>query len=117
MHTNLGLPELTFEDFQKVEDIFKYSWIHFEGRPAITEIHKMLQYLNNFENKPGISLEMEKLNRNYDPLLPYVNVIFVSKEYAQSLGFKSKLDLALLHNLQYNIANWVLMHFPIFSFS
>ena len=93
MHTNLGLPELTFEDFQKVEDIFKYSWIHFEGRPAITEIHKMLQYLNNFENKPGISLEMEKLNRNYDPLLPYVNVIFVSKEYAQSLGFKSKLDL------------------------
>ena len=95
MHTNLGLPELTFEDFQKVEDIFKYSWIHFEGRPAIGEIQKMLQYISNLQiqDKPGISLEMEKLNRNYDTLLPFVNVIFVSKEFAQSLGFKSKLAL------------------------
>lgn len=94
LHTNLGLPELTFEDFQQIENIFNYSWIHFEGRPAIEEIQKMLQHLNNKPgNKPGISLEMEKLKRNYDPLLPYVNVIFVSKEYAQSLGFKSKLDL------------------------
>ena len=94
LHTNLGLPELTYEDFQKV-DVSKYSWIHFEGRPAIGEIQKMLQYISNLQiqDKPGISLEMEKLNRNYDPLLQFVDVIFVSKEYAQSLGFKSKLAL------------------------
>ena len=94
LHTNLGLPELTFQDF-KLIDVTKYSWIHFEGRPKIDEIEKMLNHIQNMNtgNKPGISLEMEKLNRNYDPLLPYVDTIFVSKEYAKHLGFNSKLDL------------------------
>ena len=35
---------------------------------------------------------MEKLNRNYDPLLPLVDVIFVSKEYALSQNFKNKTE-------------------------
>ena len=43
------------------------------------------------ENRPKISLEMEKLNRIYDPLLPLVDVIFVSKEYALSKNFKNKV--------------------------
>ena len=43
------------------------------------------------EQNPKISLEMEKLNRIYDPLLPLVDVIFVSKEYALSKNFKNKV--------------------------
>jgi hypothetical protein len=36
--------------------------------------------------KTRISVEVEKLGRNYDPILPHVDVIFVSKEFAISKG-------------------------------
>ena len=35
---------------------------------------------------------MEKLNRIYNPLLPLVDVIFVSKEYALSKNFQNKTE-------------------------
>ena len=91
----IGLPELKVEDFaNNIKNISEYSWIHFEGRPNIEEIKKMLEFIHeNCENRPKISLEMEKLNRNYDPLLPLVDVIFVSKEYALSKGFQNKSEL------------------------
>ena len=44
------------------------------------------------EKRPKISLEMEKLNRIYDPLLSLVDVIFFSKEYALSKGYKNKTE-------------------------
>ena len=89
------MPELKVEDFaNNIKNISDYSWIHFEGRPNIEEIKKMLEFIHeNCKNRPKISLEMEKLNRNYDPLLPLVDVIFVSKEYALSKGFKNKSEL------------------------
>ena len=90
LHTNLGLPELTLVDFHRVKDISKYAWVHFEGRPNIPEIVKMME---SIQGQVKISLEMEKLNRNYEPLLPLVNVVFVSKEYAQSQGFSNMTDL------------------------
>ena len=37
-------------------------------------------------DRPRISLEIEKLGRNYSPILPYVDLVFVSKEYVISKG-------------------------------
>ncbi len=98
LHTNLGLPELQLKDFQVI-NICDYSWMHFEGRPNVEEIRKMMQKVHDFckldkENKPlKMSLEIEKLNRNYEPLLPLADVIFVSKEYALSQGFQDMTSL------------------------
>ena len=77
LHTNLGLPELTESDFESVQ-VSDYAWIHFEGRPNLVEVKKMLQLVKGSGSAlTKTSLEMEKLGRNYDPLLPYVDVIFV----------------------------------------
>lgn len=89
----MGLPELKLNDFEKIKQPESYSWIHFEGRPNIEEIEKMMLIIHQISSiKPQISLEMEKLNRNYEPLLDKINVLFVSKEYAQSQGFQNMTD-------------------------
>ena len=90
---------MKLQDFVNgIKSISDYAWVHFEGRPNIEEIKKMLEFIHktweaHFLRRPKISLEMEKLNRNYDPLLPLVDVIFVSKEYALSKGFENKSEL------------------------
>jgi ketohexokinase len=108
LHTNLGLPEVTFEDFKKI-NILNYSWIHFEGRPNLSCIHNMILSVSNVSDtdavkKPTISLEMEKISRNFDEILPLVDVVFVSKEYSQSLGYTNMTDtvdrIHLLKNLK-----------------
>lgn len=93
LHTNLGLPELEYSDFENIQ-ADAYSWVHFEGRPNIEEINKMMKKIHQLprETKPQISLEMEKLNRNYEPLLDKVHVLFVSKEYAQDQGYENMTD-------------------------
>lgn len=76
--------------------ISKYSWIHFEGRPNTEEIEKMMNLVRNCSNgpiRPKISLEMEKIGRNYDALIPLADVIFVSKEQAISRGFQNMSEL------------------------
>ena len=84
----MGLPELTEENFKALEPS-DYAWIHFEGRPSLTEVKKMLKMVKNTKT----SLEIEKIGRNYEPLLADVDVIFVSKEFAESLGCSSMTEL------------------------
>lgn len=95
LHTNLGLPELTSEDFKASMKPLNYSWIHFEGRPDLDEILVMIKTVKGIcsERPPNVSLELEKLGGNFDPLLPFVDLIFVSKEYAMFHGFSSKSEV------------------------
>ena len=87
LHTNLGLPELKLENFKKINNkINEFGWIHFEGRPNLDQILLLIKEILKCPNRPKISFEMEKLGRNYDFILPFVDVMFISKEYAQSLG-------------------------------
>ena len=81
---------MKLNDFvENIKNTSDYKWIHFEGRPNIIEIKKILEFIHGHcDKRPKISLEIEKLNRNYDSLLPLVDVIFVSKEYALSKGKK-----------------------------
>ena len=92
LHTNLGLPELTFENFKKIK--IDHSWIHFEGRPNVDQTEIMIQHIQKIpsSNRPKISYEMEKLGRNYDRIIPLVDIMFISKEYALSCGFRDKIE-------------------------
>ena len=106
LHTNLGLPELKIEDFKNSFDniINEFGWIHFEGRPNLDQILIMImEILKYHPNRPKISFEMEKLGRNYDYILPFVDVMFISKEYAQSLGFENKLQTVSEFHLKKHI--------------
>ncbi|KAL2749092.1 ketohexokinase-like [Vespula maculifrons] len=103
LHHNPGLPELTLKDFIQLK-LQNYSWIHFEGR-NITEVLSMMQYIESYNksirllNKQNIekndtwnmtitiSLELEKFIPELLDLLPYVDIVFISKDFAQSRGY------------------------------
>ena len=42
-----GLPELKHQEFaENVKNVSDYTWVHFEGRPNIDEIKKMLEFIH-----------------------------------------------------------------------
>nr|KAG5695919.1 hypothetical protein BaRGS_017357 [Batillaria attramentaria] len=96
LHTNTNLRELTFEDFQRVPLASgQYSWIHLEGRPNTGELQKIVLYVEDHNasceesSRVLTSLEIEKVARieSLRPLMGHVDVVFISKEVAQSLRF------------------------------
>lgn len=108
LHTNKNLPELTVDHFKQKIDLnsLQYGWIHFEGRDNAFEIGNMIRYIlyynetmkkkdSNF--KPIIiSLEAEKLRLRPEmdkhSLWQLPDVLFISKDFAQSDGFESMTD-------------------------
>ena len=76
IHTNLGLPELTLEDFKRL-DLENYSWVHLEGRNKDTVI-EALKYIKQSE-KVRLSVEVEKVNRGFEEFIPHADVVFISK--------------------------------------
>ena len=108
LHTNLGLPELDVSNFKQI-DFKAYSWIHFEGRPNIQDTKEIIQHIHTFHDKPKISYEMEKVGRNYDPVMPLVDVLFLSKEYAQSIGYNSKLEVVTNFSTSKNLTNKIII--------
>lgn len=102
LHHNPNLPELSLEDFEKL-NLEDYSWIHFEGRnvAAVLSMMKHIEAFNNALTIPSqddpasdavpmpitISVELEKSNEQLLDLLPYVDVAFVGKTFAQFRGF------------------------------
>ncbi len=77
---------MSVEDFTKLP-LADFNWIHFEGR-NVENVALMAEAARNRigNGKTRISVEVEKLGRNYDPILPHVDVVFVSKEFAISKG-------------------------------
>lgn len=82
------LDELQATDFTKL-DLFPYDWLHFEARDC-TQLHQMLKYTKTF-NKP-ISIELEKNRAYIDNIMPYADVLFISKPFARSRGFTNASD-------------------------
>ncbi|XP_043285436.1 ketohexokinase-like isoform X2 [Venturia canescens] len=106
LHYNSNSPDLKLEDLEKL-DLKRYSWIHFEGR-NVPRVLSMMQYLESYnngiknpENNPSddgekmekmtitISVELEKKNIDLLDLLPYADVAFISRDFAESRGYSN----------------------------
>merc|ERR1712130_123892 len=83
VHTNLGLPELGLQDLQKLQ-VEDYSWVHLEGRNR-ENLLLMLEYLAK-QDSVKVSVEVEKVGRNFEDFIPLADVVFVSKDVAQWHG-------------------------------
>ncbi|XP_069988095.1 ketohexokinase isoform X2 [Penaeus vannamei] len=91
IHSNKNLPELTVEDFCKV-NLSAFRWVHFEGR-NVSNVVGMIEVVrkhneNHRDVKPIIiSVELEKAKPELSSLIPKADIIFVSKDYAQFQGY------------------------------
>ncbi|XP_059184665.1 ketohexokinase isoform X2 [Centropristis striata] len=93
LHMNRNLPDVTAEDFSKV-DLRKFKWIHWEGRNADEQV-KMIHQVEMFnstlpqQQRITISVEIEKTREPLYQLFPHGDVVFVSKDVARHFGFLS----------------------------
>ncbi|XP_015984547.1 ketohexokinase isoform X1 [Rousettus aegyptiacus] len=91
-----NLPDVSAADFEKV-DLTRFKWIHIEGRNAPEQV-KMLQRIerHNARQPPGqnirVSVEVEKTREELFQLFGYGDVVFVSKDVAKHLGFRSAVE-------------------------
>ncbi|KAK3893741.1 hypothetical protein Pcinc_002445 [Petrolisthes cinctipes] len=96
IHANAGLPELSVDDFSKV-DLTVFDWIHFEGR-NVANVVKMIEVVRKHNQKHQdsksitISVEVEKAKAELDALIPLPDVLFVSKDYAKFKGFSNMAE-------------------------
>lgn len=91
-----NLPDVSAKDFEKV-DLTRFKWIHIEGRNASEQV-KMLQRVEEYNakqplpQKVRVSVEIEKPREELFQLFSYGEVVFVSKDVAKHLGFKSAVE-------------------------
>ncbi|KAI8635317.1 pfkB family kinase [Xylariaceae sp. FL1651] len=94
-----ALEEMKYDEFvQKSRSLDSGSegmWYHFEGRiPDVTL--RCIQYLRSATPRTTISVEVEKPGREgLQDLVPLVDVVFYSKSWAQSNGYKSAEECVL----------------------
>lgn len=92
-HVAENLPDVSAKDFEKV-DLTRFKWIHIEGRNASEQV-KMLQRIEQYNatkplpQKVRVSVEIEKPREELFQLFGYGEVVFVSKDVAKHLGFRS----------------------------
>ncbi|XP_020839542.1 ketohexokinase isoform X7 [Phascolarctos cinereus] len=95
-HVAENLPDVSAKDFEKV-DLNRFKWIHFEGRNASEQV-KMLQRIEQHnkklpkEQQITISVEVEKPREELYQLFAYGDVVFVSKDVARHMGFRSAAE-------------------------
>ncbi|XP_049431435.1 ketohexokinase isoform X2 [Epinephelus fuscoguttatus] len=93
LHMNRNLPDVTAEDFSKV-DLRQFKWIHWEGRNAEEQV-KMIQQVVMYnstlpqQQRITISVEIEKTREPLYQLFPHGDVVFVSKDVARHFGFQT----------------------------
>ncbi|XP_005998751.1 ketohexokinase isoform X1 [Latimeria chalumnae] len=93
LHMNRNLPDVTAEDFQKV-DLSRYMWIHWEGRNASEQV-KMIKRVEEHnaalpvEERISVSVEIEKTREELYQLFAHGDVVFISKDVARRFGFHS----------------------------
>ncbi|XP_053523035.1 ketohexokinase isoform X3 [Artibeus jamaicensis] len=96
LHAYRNLPDVSALDFEKV-DLTRFKWIHIEGRNTSEQV-KMLQRVDqhNARQPPGqkirVSVEVEKPREELFQLFGYGDVVFVSKDVAKHLGFRSAVE-------------------------
>ncbi len=91
IHTNKNLPELSAVDFEAkiLPHLCDYDWIHFEGRNK-DEVKLMIDSVRSASKDIVISVEVEKVGRGFEELIPFGDVVFVSKDVAKEHGAKDK---------------------------
>lgn len=93
LHMNRNLPDVSPQDFAKI-DLARFHWVHFEGRNAAEQV-QMIQQVELFNSSVShsdrvrVSVEIEKTREELYQLFPLGELVFVSKDVAQSLGFDS----------------------------
>ncbi|XP_043839761.1 ketohexokinase isoform X4 [Dromiciops gliroides] len=96
LHANRNLPDVSAKDFEKV-DLNRFKWIHIEGRNASEQV-KMLQRIEQHNKKLPVeqrirtSVEVEKTREDLYQLFAYGDVVFVSKDVAKHMGFRSAAE-------------------------
>jgi len=83
------MPEYDAEHFFTL-DIRPFDWLHFEARELV-EIPQMMSKARGMCGIP-VSLEIEKPHGGVEAMFEFADVIFFSKEYAQSRGFSNAND-------------------------
>ena len=76
------MPELTLQDLRKLQ-LEDFSWIHLEGRNR-ENLLLMLEYLAK-QDSVKVSVEVEKVGRDFEDFIPLADVVFVSKVELQKL--------------------------------
>jgi len=79
------LPELQAEYFISL-DLNNIDWFHFEAR-ACEQLLPMLKHARSFNQT--ISIELEKPREAIDEIMPYADILLISKPFALSRGFES----------------------------
>uniref|UniRef100_A0A8C6T2I8 Ketohexokinase n=1 Tax=Neogobius melanostomus TaxID=47308 RepID=A0A8C6T2I8_9GOBI len=91
--SDTNLPDVSLDNFRKV-DLSCFHWVHFEGRNAAEQV-QMIQQVALFNtsvphsDRVCVSVEIEKTRDELYQLFPLGDMVFVSKDVAQSLGFHS----------------------------
>jgi len=91
LHHTGNMLEPTADEFARIVDIHRFSWIHFEGR-NFSETRKMMDHVlsqRGSQRVPRISIEIEVVRPApiQEQLIPGADVVFVSKDFARSRGF------------------------------
>ena len=93
IHSNKNLPELTVNQFRSLieANLENYSWIHFEGRnkDSIPDMVKILE-----GSGCPVSVEIEKVGRGYEELIPFGDVVIISKDVAKYVAIYVSAYLA-----------------------
>ncbi|NXN97701.1 KHK Ketohexokinase, partial [Rhinopomastus cyanomelas] len=88
-----NLPDVTAQDFEQV-DLSQYKWIHWEARNAAEQVAMIRRVQQYNQSQPvaqrvRISVEVEKPREELLPLMGLGEVVFISKDLAQHLGYSS----------------------------
>ncbi|MCU7872229.1 MAG: ketohexokinase [Candidatus Thiodiazotropha sp. (ex Lucinoma borealis)] len=80
------LPEYQTAAFEKI-DLTSFDWIHFEGRNVVA-CEAMLNRVRQATQSVTISLEIEKPREDIERLLPFADVVLISRAYATGRGYE-----------------------------
>ena len=65
-----------------------FKWIHFEAPPFVKDMPSYLLSDKKVASKI-VSIEIEKANQGFENLIPYGDVVFISKDVSKANGGKS----------------------------
>lgn len=82
------LTELQATDFIKL-NLSRYNWLHFEARDCKQQL-LMLRHAQSF--KAPISIELEKKRNAIETIIPFADLLLISRPFAESQGFNNAYD-------------------------
>ena len=91
--------------FVQAVDLEEYAWIHLEGRNR-ENVLQILAYLASqrtarlADERPAfrVSVEVEKVNRNFEDFIPHADVVFISKVNYRKYCMQETVFCAFYHD-------------------